>query len=200
MNNLLDDDVNLDVELQEADNSYFVDQKQALESLKNKPFFNTLIEQGYFKDYAFELVMQLTDRGIMQNGQRNQILEKLVGISKLQRYFDMLGMLTNTEEGHEREMDSLEREGINTLTKLAAALEQAEKDPDFKLLVVNRYCTDYAASQTSLITSEHVINGGFRPEVLEALAGISTLRNYLVNIRKRLAYYAEDENDDDSEE
>lgn len=200
MNNLLDDNVNLDVELQEADNSYFVAQKQALESLKNKPFFNTLIEQGYFKDYAFELVMQLTDRGIMQNGQRNQILEKLVGISKLQRYFDMLGMMTNTEEAHEAEMTALERDGVDNLTKLATALEQAEKDPDFKLLVVNRYCTDYAASQTSLITNEQVVNSGFRTEVLEALAGISTLRNYLVNIRKRLAYYAVDEDEDDSEE
>lgn len=193
MNNLLEDDVNLDVELEQTDNRYWVDQKTALDSLMNKPYFKTLIEEGFFKDYAFELVMQLTDRTVIAEGGRNAVLEKLVGIAKLKDYFDMVGALANTEDTYNEEVEKYELEQKGRLTKLAVALEQAEKDEDFKLLVVKNYCINHAASQTSLITNEQVIRSGHRTSVLETLAGISTLRNYLINIRKDLAMYAEDD-------
>lgn len=193
MNNLLEDDVNLDVELEQADNRYWVEQKKALDSLMNKPYFKTLIEEGYFKDYAFELVMQLTDRAVVAEGRRNEVLEKLVGVARLKDYFDMVGALANTEDTYNEEVAKYELDEKNRLVKLVGALEQAEKDEDFKLLVVKSYCTNHAASQTSLITNEQVVRSGHRTDVLESLAGISTLRNFLINIRKELAMYAEDD-------
>lgn len=187
MNNLFTDEDLENYDVAEGDNSHWVNQKTALDSLKNKPYFKTLIEEGYFKDYAFELVMQLIDPQTVKEGSRGAILEKLVGIAKLQEYFEMVGALSRTEEAYGEEMNKLYLEEKARLVKLAGALEEAEKDKDFKMLVAETYCTNYAASQTSLITNEQVIRGGHRSDVLEALAGISTLRNYLVNIRKDLA-------------
>lgn len=197
MNNLLSDDVNLDdYEAAESDNSRWVEQKTALDSLRNKPYFKTLIEEGYFKDYAFELVMSLIDGSVVREGRRNVVLEKLVGVAKLQEYFDMVVGLSTTEEGYQEEMDKRYLDEKGRLVKLASALEEAEKDKDFNMLVADKYCTEYAASQVSLLTNDHVVRGGHRTDVLEALAGISTLRNYLVDIRKDLANIADvDESD-----
>lgn len=201
MNNLLDENVDVSgVELAETDNQYWVNQNNALGALKNKPYFKTLIEEGYFKDYVFELVMMLTDRGVVAEGRRNAIIERLVGVAKLQDYFGMVSGLSFTEDAYNEEVDKRYASEKGRLVKLAAALDAAEKDKDFKLLVIDSYCNNYAASQTSLITNEQVIRSGHRTDVLEALAGISTLRNYLIDIKKDLAEFAEPENDDDSEE
>lgn len=199
MNNLFTDEDLENYNPAEADNSHWVNQRVALESLKNKPYFKTLIEEGYFKDYAFQLVMQLIDPQVVQEGRRNAVLEQLVGIAKLQEYFEMVGALSYTEEAYSEAMDKEFLDEKGRLVKLASALEEAEKDKDFKMLVAETYCTSYAASQASLLTNEAVVRGGHRSDVLEALAGVSTLRNYLVNIRKDLASMSSMD-DDGSEE
>lgn len=188
MNNLLDENVDLEnYDAAEADNQHWVNQKVALDSLKNKPYFKTLIEEGYFKDYAFELVMSLISPEVMREGRRNVVMERLVGVAKLQEYFDMVDALSYSEEAYGQEAEKAYLDEKARLIKLAAALEEAEKDKDFKKLVAEDYCTNYAASQASLLTNEQVIRGGNRADVLEALAGVSTLRNYLVGIRRDLA-------------
>lgn len=187
MNTLFTDEDLNNYDAAEADNSHWVSQKVMLESLQNKPYFKTLIEQGYFKDYVFELAMQLVDPQTVRDGSRNAIMERIVGVAKLQEYFDMVNALSYSEEGYQEKVEEEYLKEKGRLTKLAAALEEAEKDKEFKELVANNYCTQYAASQTSMLTNPHVVRGGHRSEVLEALAGISTLRNYLVGIRKDLA-------------
>lgn len=184
-------------DLFETDNSYWSERKQALDSLNNKPFFKTLVKEGYFKDYVFELVMELVQG---EEGRRSIILEKLVGIAKLQDYLHMVEALSSTEEGHMTIEYEKELEGRNRVVAMNSALEEAEKDADFKLLVMDGYLTDHALNQTSLITNESIIVGGHRKDVLEELSGISVLRNYLVDVHKDVVDLAYEDDDDESEE
>lgn len=198
MNNLLDENTNLDdVNLEEADNQYWVNQRTALDSLKNKPYFKTLVEEGYFKDYVFELVQSLTDPNVIQEGRRNAILEKLVGVARFKEYLDMVMALSTSEEGYQEDSEKEYMEYKNKTVALVTALQEAERDKDFKLLVVDNYCNSYAASQTSLITNDQVVRNGHRTDVLESLSGISTLRNYIVDIHKNAASVAVDNSVED---
>ena len=195
MNNLeeLQDD-----NLLEVDNTHWTDKEKALQALANKPFYKTLIEEGFFKDYIFELVMQLIDRNL-QEGERALILEKLVGVAKLQEYFDMVFARSNSYESYEERLTNKELEKKNKIVKLNAALEEAEKDEDFKLLIIDSYLTENALNKTSLITEESVIRGGHRKEILEDLSGVSVLRNWMVKVHKEAVYLAADESEDEEE-
>lgn len=191
MNNL--DDMQ-DDNLLETDNSYWTDKQTAMKALANKPYFKTLVEEGFFKEYVFELVMELISRNGV-DGDRALILEKLVGVAKLKEYFYMVDALSSSQDAYEEEVAKQEVEDRNTIVKLNAALEEAEKDEDFKLLVIDGYLTDNALNKTSMITEESVVRGGHRKEVLEDLAGVSVLRNWMVRVHKDVVYLANEEDD-----
>lgn len=190
LSNIIDDqNAALVEDVIEVDNSYWSDQKEALERLKNKQFYKKLIEEGYFKNYMADLVMQLIRKDVIEQGRRNVILEKLVGIAKLQDYFHMIGALSTTEDMYHKELEKMEVDEINRIIAVNEAMDEAENDPDFKKLVTEHYLKDYAVTQTSLITNDVVVSNGDRAEVLETLAGISTLANYFVGLRRDLAAY-----------
>ena len=191
MNNLENND-----NLQEVSNKYWVDQKEAIQALREKPFFKKLILEGFMKDYLFDLAMELINPKTISENSRNVIMEKIVGIAKLQEYFEMAEALTMTEEGHEEAQGKAEVEEKNRLIGLVQALETASKDKDFNLLINECYLQDYAVNQTSMLTNDNVIRGGHRGDILEALAGCSVLQNYMVNLPKELAYMSETEGEE----
>ena len=187
-------------DLQYVDNSKWSQQKDALDALKNKSYYKTLIEEGYFKEYTLELVKSLADPYVVENGLRGNVLEKLVGIAKLDEYFTAVGILSTTEDTYREEIADMERKETDRLAKLNTALEQANNDKDFVKLFMESYLRDYAADQTSLLTNDIVVGDNKRKDVLEALSGISTLHNYLVDIRKEYTAQLADMEELDDEE
>ena len=173
--------------LQEIDNSQEAQLKIALEKLENKEFFKKLILQGFFKDYAFELAMELIHPSTVEEGRRNNVVEKLVGLARVKDYFEMVVAMSSTEEGYGEKLDKDYDEFRKNVIEMNAALDEAEKDPDFKMLVEEAYCKQYAIDQTSMITNDLTVRRNSRAYLFEALAGVSTLRNYLVDTRKRYA-------------
>jgi len=173
--------------LQEIDNSQEAQLKIALEKLENKEFFKKLILQGFFKDYAFELAMELIHPSTIEEGRRNNVVEKLVGLARVKDYFEMVVAMSSTEEGYGEKLDKDYDEFRKNVIEMNTALDEAEKDPDFKMLVEEAYCKQYAIDQTSMITNDLTVRRNSRAYLFEALAGVSTLRNYLVDTRKRYA-------------
>lgn len=173
--------------LQEIDNSQEAQLKIALEKLENKEFFKKLILQGFFKDYAFELAMELIHPSTVEEGRRNNVVEKLVGLARVKDYFEMVVAMSSTEEGYGEKLDKDYDEFRKNVIEMNTALDEAEKDPDFKMLVEEAYCKQYAIDQTSMITNDLTVRRNSRAYLFEALAGVSTLRNYLVDTRKRYA-------------
>lgn len=170
------------------DNSVWVNQKEALERLENKSYYKDLFETGYFRDYVFSLVMTLLDRDVVENSGRSAVIEKLVGVAKLYDYFMMVKSLGSTGDEYDATYDEMEQKEFARLEKVNNALEQISNDIDFKLLIQDSYLKDYAVSQTSLIVNDSIMQEGTRAQVLEALAGISTLGNYMVDIQKEYGY------------
>jgi hypothetical protein len=183
MNNPMTDVVEVD-DVVNVEDQYWHDQRSALINLKNKTGFKTLVDEGYFQDYVKELLMELIDPSVLAEGRRNNVIEKLVGVAKFQQYMDMVEFMPLTEEQYEMESTKLYVDMSNKVVKLNEAMNQMEVDQDFDVLVTKGYCTDYAAGRASLITNEAIVRNGKRSEVLEALAGISVLRNYFVKVRK----------------
>jgi hypothetical protein len=64
-----------------------------------------------------------------------------------------------------------------------AALERLEKNEDFKRVVLNGYFKDKAINGVSLLATDHVRRGGFRPEIMEVLVAISHLEDYFMTIK-----------------
>jgi hypothetical protein len=180
MNNL----ESLTEEALQVNNSRYTEQKQALDALKQKEFYKTLIEEGYFKDYVFELVMALIDPSVVKNGHRSKIVEKLVAVAKLEDRFRDIGNLACTEESREQEISEMYEKERQRIERLNKALDDAQQDEQFKLLISDGYFVDYTLDQVSLVSNDNIIMAGDRTDVLEALSGISSLRNYFVDIRK----------------
>lgn len=86
MNNLdnLDKD---DTNLIEIENKEWVDKYKALVRLYDNPDFQLLILDGYFQDKAVNSVSMLANHGVIKRGERPEIMEELVAISRLQDYF-----------------------------------------------------------------------------------------------------------------
>lgn len=183
MSNLTTDIVDED-NLVSVEDQHWADQRGALINLKNKAGYKTLVEEGYFQEYVKELLMELIDPTVIAEGRRNNVVEKLVGVAKFQQYLDMVEFMPLTEEQYEMEASKYYADAVSKVTKLNDSMNLMEVDQDFKVLVTDGYCTDYAAGRASLITNDAIVRQGKRSEVLEALAGISTLRNYFVKVRK----------------
>lgn len=174
-------------DVQEIDNSYWSKQYQALESLKNKQFFKTLIEEGYFKDYALSLIMELIDPSVVAEGRRGAVMEKMVGLARLQDYLNTVKGLSTTQESYEQDYSEFVAKESNRLDGLNKALITAQNDPDFKVLFTDGYLNDFVLNQTSLLSNDNVIRSGKRTEVLEALSGTSVFNNYLIDLQKGYA-------------
>lgn len=184
MTNLENDAVQEDIITE--DNSYWVGQKQALARLETKAFHKTLIEEGYLKDYMFSLVMSLIDQGVVQNGQRQAVIEKLVGLARLRNYFDMLRAKGSTEAEYEEEYEEYYTKQVVKLNELNNAYEIAKQDADFKKVVSEGYMQEHAVREVSLLTNDQMVNAGHRGAILEDLAGVSVLTNFLVDLERNV--------------
>lgn len=65
----------------------WVDRFNALQKLWTNPDFQTLILDGYFKTYAQYGVSMLANASVVKSGERPDVIEQLVGISRLNDYF-----------------------------------------------------------------------------------------------------------------
>lgn len=175
------------------DNNYWVKQELALRNLKNKGFYKTLIEDGYFNYYVKELVMALLEPENTEYGSRAVVIEKLVGVAGLQDYLYTVEALSSSGEGYEERVQEEELKERQRIEKLATAYAKASQDPDFKLLIEKSYGEDFSRNQISFITNAAILRDGKRTNVLEALAGVSTLDNYLVDIKRSYVDSLEEE-------
>lgn len=181
------------------DNSYWANQKLAYKNLQNKDYFKTLIEEGYFTDYVNKLIMALLNPENTEYRTRAVIMEKLVGIAGLRDYINTVEALSSSGEDYEETVTKQEADERVYTEKLALAYNTAAQDPDFKFLIEDCYGSDFSRNQTSLITNATIINSGKRTEVLEALAGVSTLDNFLVGIKQDYVDLLEHETEEDEE-
>ncbi len=182
------------------DNNYWVEQELAHKRLKNKDFYNTLITQGYFSEYVKELIMALLEPESTEYGTRAVIVEKLVGVAGLQDYLYTVEALSSDGTDYEAKVTEESLEERQRIEKLVLAYTKATQDPDFKLLIEKSYGNDYSRNQTSLITNSSILRAGKRTNVLEALAGVSTLDNYLVDIKRLYVEILEQDDDEFDEE
>ena len=74
----------MNVSNQTEQNDYWVDMNDALDRLEENRDFQLVIMQGYFHDLAVNQTSLLASQSTIKNGTRNQNLEKLVSISRLQ--------------------------------------------------------------------------------------------------------------------
>lgn len=186
-----------DEELLTESNTYWVEQELARKRLKNKDFYKTLIEEGYFNSYVKELVSALLEPEATEYGTRSVVIEKLVGVAGLQDYLFTVEALSSSGDNYEEKVTEEEVKERQRIEKLALAYAKASQDPDYKLLIDKCYGENFSRNQTSLITNSAILREGKRTNVLEALAGISTLDNYLVDVKHQ---YVEMLETDDSEE
>ncbi len=75
---------------------------------------------------------------------------------------------------------------------MAKALENLEKNEDFKKVVLNGYFRDKALDGVSLLAVPAVKQAGERPEIMEDLVAISNLK-YHFSMIKNLGSIAEDD-------
>ena len=104
MNNLNDLE-NTDQVVAVSDNTYWTNMQEALERLHKNEDFKKVILEGYFKDRAVNGVSMLASNHVVDNGLRPQIMEDLIGISRLQDYFLTINNLGGTTEEDEEDMD-----------------------------------------------------------------------------------------------
>lgn len=78
------------VELETADNQYWVDLYESLGRLYDNDDFKRVILNGYLKDKALESVSLLGVPALKRSGERPDVIEDLVAISNLQYFFQMV--------------------------------------------------------------------------------------------------------------
>ena len=88
-----------------SDNTYWKTMKEDLDSLHTDDRFKRVILEGYFKDRAVNGVSMLASNHVVDNGLRPQIMEDLIGISRLQDYFLTINNLGTPTEEDEEDMD-----------------------------------------------------------------------------------------------
>lgn len=84
MNNLNDDQ---NTNLIEIENQEWIDKYKALVRLYDNPDFDLVVLKGYFQERAVNGVSMLANPGVIRGGERGDIMEELVAISRLQDYF-----------------------------------------------------------------------------------------------------------------
>ena len=103
-----------EVELQEVEVQYWVDQAEALTRLENgtpRPDdFKKVILEGYFKDRALDGVSMLGTDYVKQSGKRPEVMEILVAISTLQDHFHTIKNLGSIAEDDRQELEGPEVE------------------------------------------------------------------------------------------
>lgn len=84
MNNLNEDQ---STNLVEIENQEWIDKYKALARLYDNPDFELVVLKGYFQERAINGVSMLANPGVIRNGERGDIMEELVAVSRLQDYF-----------------------------------------------------------------------------------------------------------------
>ena len=63
------------------------------------------------------------------------------------------------------------------------ALIRLERNPDFKLLILDGYFRDKAVDGVSLLANEGIKRQGLRADVMEQLVAISNLQDFFITVR-----------------
>lgn len=82
-----------DVELELAENQYWVDMHEALARLEANPDYQKVILEGYMRDKTLGAAAQLADPATKQRGQRPDLMEELVAVSNYGYYCKMVHQL-----------------------------------------------------------------------------------------------------------
>lgn len=101
------ENVETEQELLTVENQYWAELNAALERLENgnpqPDDFKKVILEGYFKDRAINGVSMMDAPGVADSGQRKDLVEEMISISKLQWYFNMIKNLGTSETLDEEE-------------------------------------------------------------------------------------------------
>lgn len=79
---------------------------------------------------------------------------------------------------------------------MALALERLEKNPDFKMVVLEGYFKDKAINGVSLLATDYIKQNGFRSDVMEQLIAISQLEDYFATIKSLGTAPVEDDSEE----
>lgn len=93
------------LELEQVEAEYWVDQYNALLRLEKNVDFKTVILDGYLKERALDQVSLLANDQVKRAGHRPEIMELLVAISTLQDHF---GVIKNLGSIAQYDMDEAE--------------------------------------------------------------------------------------------
>lgn len=63
------------------------------------------------------------------------------------------------------------------------ALVRLERNPDFKLLILDGYFRDKAVDGVSLLANEGIKRQGLRADVMEQLVAISNLQDFFITVK-----------------
>jgi hypothetical protein len=80
--------------------------------------------------------------------------------------------------------------------ELANALEELEKNPHFKKLILEGYFKDFAVNQTSMLATDYVRKTGSRPEIMERLVAISNLQDWFATVKQLTTSFAEEQDEE----
>jgi hypothetical protein len=80
--------------------------------------------------------------------------------------------------------------------ELANALEELEKNPNFKKLILEGYFKDFAVNQTSMLATDYVRKSGSRPEIMERLIAISNLQDWFNTVKQLTTSFAEEQDEE----
>ena len=73
--------------IESTDNSYWVEQKEALDRLYKNPDFKKVILDGYLVDRAVQGTSLLATDYVKRNGLRTDVMEGLIAVSTLEDHF-----------------------------------------------------------------------------------------------------------------
>ena len=76
--------------IESTDNTYWIEQAEALELLKKDPNFIKVISEGYFKEKAVRGTSLLATDYVKANGVRTDVMEGLIAISALEDHFKVI--------------------------------------------------------------------------------------------------------------
>ena len=94
-----------DVELEVAENQYWVDMHEALTRLEANHDFKKVILDGYMREKTLATAAKLADPVMKQRGQRPDLMEELVAVSNLGYHFGMIHQLGATAKADMEDMD-----------------------------------------------------------------------------------------------
>lgn len=63
------------------------------------------------------------------------------------------------------------------------SLQKLKENPDFQKVILEGYFKEHAVRNVSLLANEQIKRSGHRPDVMEALIGISSLNDFFDTIK-----------------